>query len=604
MAQRLPTPGSDNGTWGDILNAYLEISLASDGTLNSNTVGTNQIQNNAITNAQLDSPTQTAIASIASKYVKPGGGIPKSDLANSVQTSLSTADSSVQSVNNKTPTSGNVTLAASDVNAIPSSQLGAASGVATLNSSSQLTSGQVPTAVANVSSAYANGHIAPRGPVVSLEDFSAAGNGVITPGSGTGGSLTGTDDTAAFKSALAQLAPGVETTQGGGYVMLGPNNYYLNGSPDNTYFGNAVVPLPTMGYSKAQLNAISANIPFDVPTIKFVGVPGLTRIICPRTDAYSSSNGPLSIIGGPTVEGLGLTNTPPALPLRVEFEGITFVMPDQPVGGALDLATLTSVSVRNCRFFTTTTLNFETSGNSPANLPGAGSFGVRMPITGGMESRSSIADCILNGYGSLIVAGNWTNITSCVGNFSRTILGIDDTMGSNAPTIINGFGATGTNYLITGWSPSAGVKSLTTTASSAPRDVYGSMSQYQWTSPYTLTADFLDANHLIGGDISTYIWPTVFGFSGTPAINGKGPNLRSQPMDQGNISGSATLASGTVTVSATSVATTTRIRCGILTPGGTVGSPFIFSVTAGTGFTIKSTSGSDTSVVWWEITNP
>ncbi len=30
---RLPIPGSDDGTWGDILNTYLEVSHNSDGTL-------------------------------------------------------------------------------------------------------------------------------------------------------------------------------------------------------------------------------------------------------------------------------------------------------------------------------------------------------------------------------------------------------------------------------------------------------------------------------------------------------------------------------------------------------------------------------------------
>jgi hypothetical protein len=161
---RLPAPGGDDGTWGDILNAYLEVSHNADGTLASNTVATSQIQTGAVTNTQLDSPTQTTLASVASKYTKPGGGIPKTDLASSVQTSLGSADSSVQSVNNKTPTSGNVTLAASDVSAvpitrqvnghalssditlsasdvsaIPTSQLAATSGVATLDSGSHLT---------------------------------------------------------------------------------------------------------------------------------------------------------------------------------------------------------------------------------------------------------------------------------------------------------------------------------------------------------------------------------------------------------------------------------------------------------------------------------
>jgi hypothetical protein len=60
-AQRLPTPGGDDGNWGDILNAYLNVSLAVDGSLNSNVVGTNQIQSGAVTNFQLDSTTQSSL---------------------------------------------------------------------------------------------------------------------------------------------------------------------------------------------------------------------------------------------------------------------------------------------------------------------------------------------------------------------------------------------------------------------------------------------------------------------------------------------------------------------------------------------------------------
>lgn len=88
---RLPNVGSDDGTWGGILNDFLEVSHASDGTIANNTVGTNQLQNNAVTNAQLDSTTQATLSSVASKYTKPAGGIPESDLASSVQTTLDKA---------------------------------------------------------------------------------------------------------------------------------------------------------------------------------------------------------------------------------------------------------------------------------------------------------------------------------------------------------------------------------------------------------------------------------------------------------------------------------------------------------------------------------
>ncbi|HEY8998887.1 MAG TPA: hypothetical protein VIM53_01070 [Candidatus Saccharimonadales bacterium] len=72
MPARLPVPGSDDGQWGDILNTFLLVSHGSDGTLNLS----------AITNA--------------GGYAKPGAGIPKSDLAGSVQTSLGNADSALQ----------------------------------------------------------------------------------------------------------------------------------------------------------------------------------------------------------------------------------------------------------------------------------------------------------------------------------------------------------------------------------------------------------------------------------------------------------------------------------------------------------------------------
>src|ERR1039458_5748974 len=92
---RLPIPGQDDDVWGQILNDYLGVSLAPGGTLNNNVVGTNQLQNNCVTNAQLDSSTQAIIASVASKYVKPAGGIPSSDLSSAVQTSLTNANTAL-----------------------------------------------------------------------------------------------------------------------------------------------------------------------------------------------------------------------------------------------------------------------------------------------------------------------------------------------------------------------------------------------------------------------------------------------------------------------------------------------------------------------------
>src|ERR1051325_5148989 len=56
---RLPIPGSDTDTWGDVLNDYLSQTLDSQGALKPNSVGTAQIQDGAITSDQLDTGALT-----------------------------------------------------------------------------------------------------------------------------------------------------------------------------------------------------------------------------------------------------------------------------------------------------------------------------------------------------------------------------------------------------------------------------------------------------------------------------------------------------------------------------------------------------------------
>ena len=50
---RLPEPGGDSGQWGEVLNDYLTVVHATDGSLKSDTVTTGTIQNNSITAAKL-----------------------------------------------------------------------------------------------------------------------------------------------------------------------------------------------------------------------------------------------------------------------------------------------------------------------------------------------------------------------------------------------------------------------------------------------------------------------------------------------------------------------------------------------------------------------
>lgn len=68
--------------------------------------------------------------------------------------------------------------------------------------------------------------------------------------------------------------------------------------------------------------------------------------------------------------------------------------------------------------------------------------------------------------------------------------------------------------------------------------------------------------------------------------------------------GTATLVAGTVTVANTSVTATTRIFLTSNTDGGTVGFLRVSARTAGTNFTITSSSGTDTSTVAWLLVEP
>jgi hypothetical protein len=71
---RLPIPGSDDGTWGQLLNDFLGVSHDSGGAIKSGAVGASAIQDNTITNAKLNSGSGTD-GQVLTKDSASGGGI-------------------------------------------------------------------------------------------------------------------------------------------------------------------------------------------------------------------------------------------------------------------------------------------------------------------------------------------------------------------------------------------------------------------------------------------------------------------------------------------------------------------------------------------------
>jgi hypothetical protein len=79
---RLPIPGGDNGSWGDILNEYLSESHNNDGTLKSDSVGTAQLQDDAVTANQIVDGSITEVQLDASVQAKLNTGGNWNTLAN------------------------------------------------------------------------------------------------------------------------------------------------------------------------------------------------------------------------------------------------------------------------------------------------------------------------------------------------------------------------------------------------------------------------------------------------------------------------------------------------------------------------------------------
>lgn len=96
---------------------------------------------------------------------------------------------------------------------------------------------------------------------------------------------------------------------------------------------------------------------------------------------------------------------------------------------------------------------------------------------------------------------------------------------------------------------------------------------------------------------------TTLGVNADFAITLAGKGLKVKEGSNAKM-GTSTLVAGTVTVATTAVTATSRIFLTVQTAGGTQGHLRISARTAGTSFTITSTSGTETSTVAWLLVEP
>lgn len=75
MTARLPVPGSDDGTWGTVLNDFLSQSLANDGTIKPGVVGASQIADAALPQVKIQNLTSDLAAKVDDTSVGTANGV-------------------------------------------------------------------------------------------------------------------------------------------------------------------------------------------------------------------------------------------------------------------------------------------------------------------------------------------------------------------------------------------------------------------------------------------------------------------------------------------------------------------------------------------------
>ncbi len=249
---RLPIPGSDDGTWGDILNTFLGVAHNADGSLKSSAIsatGAYVKPAGGIPSTDLTAAVQTVLANA---YVKPGTGIPSTDFAASVQTILANAYLK--------PGTG-----------IPSSDLAAAVQTVLANAyvkpGSGIPSGDLSAAVQSALTQAASAYVEPVGGIpssdmtVSVQNALAqAASAYVKPGTG----IPSSDLDSATQTALSSASSAVQIGGDIGGTSAAPKvksrvatvtvapsgttaDFNTTGTNDQTVINTAIASLPASG---------------------------------------------------------------------------------------------------------------------------------------------------------------------------------------------------------------------------------------------------------------------------------------------------------------------------------------------------------------------
>jgi len=267
---RLPIPGSDKGAWGEVLNEYLSVSHADNGSLGLNSVGALQLKSNAVTAAAIADSTIT-----------------EAQLNADIQTKLTKASTALQAAD----VTAKLDVAAANSTYIAMTTKGVASGVASLDSTAKLPDTQLPSRLGVIElSATIAGYLAGSSWAPTLANRNSVA-GDYTGRWGVAG--TGTDDQVAIQSMLTAAATPdgnyqwAELKRRGVTVTL-PAGVYLIGAPLNGQSSLVIPEGVTADFSRAMMF-------FDYPSAPTGGWSGIlvknaASLIVPSLMAPSGRN--------------------------------------------------------------------------------------------------------------------------------------------------------------------------------------------------------------------------------------------------------------------------------------------------------------------------
>ncbi|MCE0484364.1 MAG: hypothetical protein LV479_09025 [Methylacidiphilales bacterium] len=229
-------------------------------------------------------------------------------------------------------------------------------------------------------------------------------------------------------------------------------------------------------------------------------------------------------------------------------------------------------------------------GNQTYTVPDSGSFTINPKSSG--QLNFVLGNTVHNYTTAIDSSGNWNlyreamgltaEVLSASGNFTYTVP-------NGGSYTINGNGSSGLSFVL----------GNTVNNYTMQIDPSGGFDLYRNSLGFTNLAISQSGNWTVtlpsGGQFNV--------MSGTVAADTAGYGFATKEGSNAK-QGTATLTGGTVTVSDSAVTANSRIFLTVQSPGGTVGVPYVSVRTAGTSFTITSTSGSDTSTVAYELFEP